>query len=146
MPTESGRSAAAVRNCKIECTLDNDPRLIAAVGTVVANAAQRAGLPEPAQEDVAAAAVETCREMFPRSGSKGSTPSAIKLIVTDFPDRVEVIFDASEKALLAARRAEAIRNPLEGLRVDRVQCETREGRVWLTLVKQCGETKSSKTA
>lgn len=146
MPVDSGRGVATGRNDRIECTLDNDPRLIAAVGTIVGNAAQRAGLPEQAREDVAAAAVETCREMFPQSGKNGNAPGAIKLVVTDFADRVEVIMGATEKSLAPAKSTGAMRNPLEGLKVDRVRYEMVESRVRLTLVKQCGEAKSSQSA
>jgi hypothetical protein len=53
---------------------------------------------------------------------------------------------SAEKALPAASPTKMTRNPLEDLKVDRVQYDTREGRVRLTLVKQCGEAKSSQTA
>jgi hypothetical protein len=49
--------APTARTSRIECTFDNDPRLLVSLGTIVSHAAKRAGLPEKTQEDVAAAAV-----------------------------------------------------------------------------------------
>ena len=81
-PTSGGRTG------RIECHLDNDPRLLATVETVIAHAAKLAGLPEDTQQILGAAVFDASREMA-RSGQGGNlaaTPT--RLIVDEFSDRV----------------------------------------------------------
>jgi len=147
MSTTNSRSEnAAARNGRIECTLHTDPRLIAAVGTIIADAARRAELSERAQEVLAAAVVETCHAMFPPSRSEGNSSGAIRVEVTDFPDRVEAVIEAADKLSPAGNSTDGVHKPLQDLNLERTRCEVQPGRVRLTLIKQCGEAKSSQTA
>jgi hypothetical protein len=138
---------------RTECTLDNDPRLIAAVGAVILHAAWRAGLPDPEQEKLAAALVQTCRELFPARDALQESSSVIKLVTLDFPDRVEVTIESSGGAQpaapsgvstngAAAKASERIRKTLPRGLVSRVRSETREGYLRLTLLKQAGVAKA----
>jgi anti-sigma regulatory factor (Ser/Thr protein kinase) len=128
------------RTSRIECTFDNDPRLIASLGVVISHAAKRAGLPEKTQEDVATAAVEASREMLIPANGKGSEPSKTKLIVEEFSDRLEVTIESA-----AGAKPEGIRKRLEGTDPDRIRCDGRDGQVRLTLLKSCGAAKSGST-
>ncbi|MGA8768682.1 MAG: hypothetical protein WB559_16830 [Candidatus Acidiferrales bacterium] len=128
---------SATRTSRIECALDNDPRLMASIGAVISHAAKRAGLPDQTQEDVAAAAVEASREMVIAGRGNGSGASTTKLVLDEFSDRLELTIESSVSA-----RLEGIRKRLEGKFGDRVRCEGREGRVHVTLVKPCGVAKS----
>ena len=128
-------AAPGARTSRIECNLDNDPRLLASVETIVAHAAGRAGFSEDAQREVAVAAASASREMG--ISANGSAPATTRLIVDEFPDRLEVTFDSP-----SGQDSDGIRKRLEGSANDRVQCELRDGRVRLTLLKPCGAAKS----
>lgn len=129
-------------------TLHDDPRLIAGVVAIVSHAAERCGLSSKAQEGLASAAVEACRETFPLLNSNGVQAAALKVIVADFPDRVEVTIEHSGEPLPAAGldtfcgggadlSPEALSKALQKTNVDRVQYETKEGRSRTTLIKYC---------
>lgn len=120
---------------------------------MVAHVARRAGLSERAEADISTAAAEACRETFLLLISQAGPSCSIELAVADFSDRVEVTIESSARALPAtgpyalregaARKAgEGIGRPLEGDLVDRVECETRDGRSRVTLVKYCDAAKS----
>ena len=132
--------------CRVELTLHDDPRLMAAVRAVVSHAAERAGLPSEVQEGFAAAAVDACRETFPLVNGNGGHDSTLKMVVADFHDRVEVMIEHSGEALPTAGldtfcgggakgAAESISNSLQDTRVDRVQYETSDGHSRMTLIK-----------
>ncbi len=131
-------AASAARTSRIECTLDNDPRLIASIGAVMAHAARRAGLPEQTQEDIAAAAVEASREVLSAVSGNGSGASAAKLVLDEFPDRLELTIESATGA-----KCDGIRKRLEGKFGDRVRCEGSDGRLRVTLIKPCGVAKSN---
>ena len=143
MNTEPAGTSPAVpgaRTSRIECTFDNDPRLIASLGPLVAHAAKRAGLPEKTQEDAAAAVVEAFHEMLNPANGRGTGASKTKLVVEEFSDRLEVTIESS-----AGAKPEGISKRLEGMVVDRVRCDEREGRVRVTLLKSCSTAKSGST-
>jgi anti-sigma regulatory factor (Ser/Thr protein kinase) len=144
---------------RIECTLDNDGRLILAVGTVVGHTAQRAGLSDEVQRCLAAAVVQACRETFAvvnNHGGPSQQDSSIRITAVDFPDRVEVTIEYSgdelaRSALDSVRRC-GVEEPKDGASSlpqdalpDRVQCETSHGRSRMTLVKYHGPVKSGPT-
>jgi anti-sigma regulatory factor (Ser/Thr protein kinase) len=133
--------APTARTSRIECTLDNDPRLIVSMGAVLAHAARRAGLPETTQEEIAAAVVEASRETPIPANGKGSSASTTRLVLEEFSDRVEVTIESS-----AGARPEEIRKRLEGKATDRLRYEERDGRVRLTLLKSCGAAMSGSRA
>jgi anti-sigma regulatory factor (Ser/Thr protein kinase) len=140
-------------NARIQCTLQNDPRLIAGVAAVVAHVARRAGLSGRAEEDVSTAAAEACREAFLLCNRPGAPSSSIQLAIADLSDRVEVTIESSGGALpaagppaplkgAAAKAGKGIGKPLGGDLVERVERETRDGRTRVTLVKYCDAAKS----
>src|SRR6202050_701082 len=87
---------------RTELTLHDASRLMAGVVAIVSFAAHRCGLSSGAQEGLAAAAAEACRETFPLVNSNGSKDSVLKVIVSDFPDRVEVSIEHSGESLPSA--------------------------------------------
>ena len=127
--------APGARTGRIECHLDHDPRLLASVETIVAHAAGRAGFSEDAQREVAVAAAQASREMA--VSANGNAGATTRLIVDEFPDRLELTFESS-----AGANAERMRKRMEGNANDRIRCESREGGVRLTLLKPCGAAKS----
>jgi hypothetical protein len=128
-------AAPGARTSRIECNLDNDPRLLASVETIVAHAAGRAGFSEEAQREVAVAAAHASREMA--VSTNGNAPATTRLIVDEFPDRLELTFESP-----AGSNPEGMRKRLEGNANDRIRCESREGGVRVTLLKSCGAAKS----
>jgi hypothetical protein len=137
-----------------ELSLQNDPRLMAAVGAIVSHSAQRIGLPSEAQEGLAAAVMDACRETFPLLRDLDGNNSALKIIVEDFQDRVEVTIEHAGEALPTAGldsfcgggsdgAMAGISNSLQDTRVDRVQYETRDGRSRMKLTKYFGGRKAT---
>jgi len=122
---------------RTELTVPDDPRLIPAVGAVVAHAAERAGLAHSLQEGFAAAAIEACRELFSLIQKGSNSDSRLQVSVVDFPDRVEV---SIENAGGSARteNIESLRPARQYAMVDRVVHETHNGRLRTTLIKYTG--------
>ena len=119
------------RTGRIECTLDNDSRLLAALGAVMAHAAARAGLPEGVQQSFAAAGAEVSREMAAGDGSRGI--STMHLLVEEFPDRLELTFDSTGDS-----NAGGMCKHLKNQMGDSIRCEARDGQVRVTLKKTNG--------
>lgn len=138
MATESPRIET-----RTELTVDNDDRLMTGVTTVVAHAAHHAGFPADAQEALAAAVVQACKETYPLlNGSE----SALKLIVEHFHDRVEITIEHSGEAMptagldtfcagATADGSSCLSTALLSTKVDRVKYETRDGRSRTVLIK-----------
>jgi hypothetical protein len=122
---------------RIECNLHNDSRLLVSLGVIMSHAARRAGLSDETQEDVAAAAGEAFREMAVPSNGAG-TASMTRLVVEEYSDRLEVTIDSP-----AGGKSDGIRKRLEGKTGDRVQCESRDGHLRVTLLKPCAAKSSS---
>jgi anti-sigma regulatory factor (Ser/Thr protein kinase) len=146
------QAAQAAPTIRIQCTLHNDLRLIVGASAIAAHVAQHGGLSERAQEDLATAAIEACREVF-RLRPKRDSLLTGQLTASSFPDRVEVSVESSAargrvgpaprgkrptKGAAAAKKGKAFAGAL----VDDVRRETREGRACITLVKYCGAVKS----
>jgi hypothetical protein len=139
---------------RTEITLPDDPRLMAGVVAIVSFAAHRCGLSSGAQEGLAAAAAEACRETFPLVNGNGSKDSSLKVIVSDFPDRVEVSIEHSGESLpsagldtfcdaaSSAGSHTGLSGALQKTNVDRVQYETRDGVSRMTLIKYCDERRA----
>jgi hypothetical protein len=136
-----------------ELTVQDDARLLAGVGALVSHLSQIAGLSDKAQEGLAAAVVDACRETFPLVNGEDEHDGALRMIVEDFADRVEVTIEHTGEALPSAGLdsfcggAEGvmagISNSLQDTRVDRVQYETRNGLSRMTLIKYCDERKAA---
>lgn len=127
---------------RTEMTLPDDPRLIPAVGAVVAHAAERAGLAKPVQEGFAAAAVDACRERFSLTHKGSDADFRLRVSAVDFPDRVEVSIEDFGGAPRSGD-TEPLHPTLQHAMVDRVVQETRNGRVRTTLTKYIGASAPS---
>jgi anti-sigma regulatory factor (Ser/Thr protein kinase) len=75
---------------RIEFALQNDPRLLEGARTIFAHAAKQVELPNESRQEFSVAALEKCREAFVMAEEKGRPDSAIHLLVSEFPDRVEI--------------------------------------------------------
>lgn len=135
-PSAKSSASTSVRTSRIECSLNTDSRLLASFGAIMAHAAVRAGLPDATRDDVASAAREAAREMA-SSGDGAESAATTKLVVDEFPDRLEVTIDSP-----AGTESDRIAKRFEGKVSDRVQCESRDGHVRVTLMKPCGAAKS----
>lgn len=151
MPTDPGPGG------RTECTLHNDPRLIAGAAALAAHVARHAGLSERAQEDLDEAVAEACRQAFRLSGRARRAGATIHLTVGSFPDRVEVAVEYPEGKIPAGRPASRRRGAAAGktapshapatrLPVDHIERATHDGRCRMTLVKYSGVAKSSSRA
>lgn len=131
--------------------IEDDPRLIGAVTSVVLHAGQRAGLSAFAQEELAAAAEQACRSTFPLL--EGEDPF-VRITVEDFPDRVEVRLEHTgtpepsaglETFFVGDAGEEKPDGPTGAMllsQVDRVLYETHDGKSRTTLVKYLGKSNS----
>jgi anti-sigma regulatory factor (Ser/Thr protein kinase) len=140
---------------RTELTLPHDERLLAAISTVVQHASQRCGLSTESQEGLAFAALEAAREAFPLMEGRTGEPK-IKVVVSDYPDRVEVAIehtgapeptaglDTFVKDAVAGSDA-GLSMALQTTQVDRVQYETNNGVSRMTLIKYCDGSKSKAT-
>jgi len=125
---------------RVVLLLPNDERLIAALDAVVAHAGERAGLSRQEQAELTHSAEEACEETFSSVGRNGNP--ILRVVVSDFPNRVEVSIEDSSIRHRAGRDFSAVSNEpdpvtaaLEGMQVDRLHHELREGRPRTTLVK-----------
>jgi anti-sigma regulatory factor (Ser/Thr protein kinase) len=133
---------------RTEILLHDDSRFFAAIGAVVQHASQRCGLSEAGQQGLTAAAEEACRETFPLLQGHANGEPTVRMIVSDFPDRVEVAIEHTGEALPTAGLdtfiGDASADPGAGLsralqmtKVDRVQYATSGGLSRMTLIKYC---------
>jgi hypothetical protein len=138
---------------RTELKIHDDPRLISAVGAIVSHSAHRAGLPREAQQDFAEAAMDACRKTFPLLGNDNSANRALRMVIEDFPDRVQVTIEHSGESKPTAgldsfaggskdRVAGKMSASLQDTRVDRVQYDTHGGRSRMTLIKYRDERKA----
>ena len=102
----------------------------------MAHVAARAGLPEGIRESFAAAGAEVSREMA-AAASAGNGTSTLRLVVEEFPDRLEMTFDST-----ADSNAGGICKHLKSQIGDSIFCEARDGGVRVTLLKAHGAAKS----
>jgi hypothetical protein len=98
---------------------------------------------------LAAAAIAACKETFPLlNESNANHKAAVKVIITDFTDRVEVAIEHTGEALptagldtfvgdAVAGSSAGLSGALQKTSVDRVQYETKSGVSRMTLVKYC---------
>jgi hypothetical protein len=127
-----------------QCTVRNDPRLIAGVGAVVSHAAEHAGLVEVASNEFAAATEEACREaMASLNGSGGE--ATIELAVAQCPGRVEITIQPAVnghtahglQGRTAVHAMQGVCQKLERKGVDRVLCENSPHTFRMKLIKYC---------
>jgi hypothetical protein len=124
------------KHTRTELVLNDDPRLVAAVGTVVEHAVNRAGLPEEIQKQMASTAVETCRACFmPASGGQ----TGLKCVVEDFDDRIEVQIDQPTNGARGGALADKLREAIRS--VDNVKYEPTATGSRITLTKYLKDPK-----
>jgi anti-sigma regulatory factor (Ser/Thr protein kinase) len=142
---------------RTELMLPHDERLLAAISTVVQHASQRCGLSVESQEGLAFAAIEATRESFSlmEEGQAAGEPK-VKVVVSDYPDRVEVAIEHTGEPLPTAGLDTFVKDAtagsgtglsmaLQATQVDRVQYDTHDGVSRMTLIKYCDGSKSKAT-
>jgi hypothetical protein len=134
----------ASEHSRTELIIEDDARLLRAVGGVVQHASDHVGFSEEMKQEFADAAEEACRETFPLGNKDGTE---LRVVIEDFDDRVEVILDSTGEPLPKAAiailspqgrgsltKSGAARSALLA-RIDRVLYETKNGRPRIKLVK-----------
>ena len=140
---------------RTELILHEDTRFFGAVGAVVQHASLRCGLSEAGQQGLTAAVEEACRETFPLLEGHANGEPTVRVIVSDFPDRVEVAIEHTGAALPTAGLdtfiGDAASDPGAGLsralqmtKVDRVQYQSNGGLSRTTLIKYCDGGRKAK--
>ncbi|HTS12775.1 MAG TPA: hypothetical protein VMH00_11710 [Candidatus Limnocylindrales bacterium] len=128
---------------RVELLLHDDRRLLAAVGATVTFAGQRVGLSDREQANLAAAASEACAEAFSLAHHNGHRDSTLRVVVSDFANRVEVAIEnpAAHAARTGGQHAASgeqytsVAAALRHSAVDRVQNEVYNNRPWTILIK-----------
>ena len=133
---------------RVEVVLHDDSRLLAAVDAIVVFAGQRVGLTEREQAGLAAATSETCAEVFSIANHNGDRGSTLRVVVSDFSNRVEVAIEsldsehptgpshaAGSKAGAPSEAYVSVKAALQRSDVDRVQHEVYNHRPWTILIK-----------
>ena len=141
----------AAKGARTECTLRNDPRLIAGVGAVVLQAASHAGFVEWDQTEFASATEEACRETLATLNRIGNRDLVVQLAVAEFPGRVEVTIEpsAGSKGMQGAEgretvhAVEAVCQTLQRKGVDRVLCESLPHSFRMKLIKYSAGPKTA---
>jgi anti-sigma regulatory factor (Ser/Thr protein kinase) len=137
---------------KTEFLLEEDPRLLHAIRAIVSFSGERSGLSERVLEGFIAAILNACQETFPLVHDHAGSSRAIRVIVEDHPDRIEVSIEHSGEVLPTAGldtfcagagdQPAGISGSLQGAYVDRVQYETHDGRARMRLIKYCSGNKA----
>jgi anti-sigma regulatory factor (Ser/Thr protein kinase) len=131
-----------------ELILHEDTRFFGAIGAVVQHASQRCGLSEAGQQGLTSAVEEACRETFPLMEGHANGEPTVRVIISDYPDRVEVAIEHTGAALptagldtfigdAAADPGAGLSRALQMTKVDRVQYATSGGLSRMTLIKYC---------
>ncbi len=138
---------------QVELRLPNDDRLIAAIDAVVAHASERAGLSQQERKELSRATVEACDETFSLAARNGNSNPIVRVVISDFPNRVEVSIEESPDAQpdsthrsgtpTPAEKLDPLNAALEQMEIDRVHHEVREGRPCTILVKHRAGEKTS---
>ena len=133
---------------RTELLLHDDARLLAAIGAVISFSGTHCGLSEEAQQALTTAAVAACKETFPLIPPSPEGERVLRLIVADYPDRIEVEIQHqgepsptagldSFAGNLQAAGGPALSAALQKTSVDRVQYETKDGLSRMRLIKYC---------
>src|ERR1700722_19900590 len=135
---------------RTEIVVHDDERLLAAIEPIVFMASTRCGLSTEAQQGLAAASIAACKETFPLLGESADADDdpAVKVIIADYTDRVDVAIEHNGEALptagldtfvgdAVAGANAGLSGALQKTKVDRVQYETKEGLSRMTLIKYC---------
>lgn len=117
---------------RIECALQADSRLVAAIPIIVSHAAHLAGISEKTAQNFGTEAAEVCRKAL-ACVAKGEEDPAVQFVVDQFQDRIEIVLECSGEKVSLADCDGALRSL-----ADRVQHENRDGKSRLTITKFCG--------
>jgi hypothetical protein len=129
---------------RVELLLPDDDRLIAAIDAVVAHAGERAGLSRQERAELTRSTEEACKETFSSAGRNGNPNPILRVLVADFPNRVEVSIEDSTARWAAgsddftgsaSSEPDPVTAALQGMKVDRLHHEIRERKRRTTLVK-----------
>lgn len=130
---------------QVELLVPRDDRLLAAVETVLANASERAGLSDSEFHDLSRSVSEACDETFSLAGRNGNLNPILHLNISDFPNRVEVSVEPSEResahrppaphSLRITQKPDAVDAALHEMNIDHLHHDVREGRSRTVLVK-----------
>jgi len=134
---------------RIECSLQDDERLLAGIWAIVTYSAGQAGLPEKTQEELAKTTLDVCHEAFSIARGSSSRDSAINLTVGGESDRIEITVDYPGHMTRNRIRDSvcAGRGGSERLAgVDDVECENSGGRSRVKLIKRCNALESKPEA
>lgn len=122
----------SIKDGHTECTLRNDPRLIAGVGAIVSHAAVQAGLSEWEKTGFTTAAEEACRETLAALNKLSKREVLMQLAVNHFSGRVEVTIEPAFannngtyalEGRAAVNAVQGVCKALEQKGVDRAVCE-----------------------
>lgn len=126
----------------VELVVPRDDRLLPAVDAILAHACERAGLSGSEQRDLSRAVFEACDESFSLAGRDGNPQAMLRLLISDFPNRVEVAIEQSnggpappDSRSVPAAAPDAIAGALQDMKVDLLRRDVRQGRPRTVLVK-----------
>ncbi|HKS66952.1 MAG TPA: hypothetical protein VJR26_06915 [Candidatus Acidoferrales bacterium] len=94
---------------RVELLIPKDERLIAAIEPVVAHAGERAGLSSEEWRQLAREATAACEESFSRAARNGNTNRQLRVLVDDFPTRVEIWIEPYAGSAAAGTQEASIR-------------------------------------
>jgi len=130
---------------RAELIVPVEPRMLGAVTAVVNHAAERAGLLERAQKELAQAAVEACEHALELAAEDKREEPRVHVIVENFNDRIEITLEhhgpadpvAGLDSFVAGGNPgrEGVSKALQATGVDRVQYEAKDGLSRTRLVK-----------
>lgn len=126
----------------VELVVPRDHRLLPAVDAILAHACERAGLSGNEQRDLSRAVFEACDESFSLAGRNGNPQAKLRVLISDFPNRVEVAIEQSnggpalpDSRSMPAAAPDAIAGALQDMKVDLLRRDVHEGRPRTVLVK-----------
>lgn len=136
---------------RIECQLDDDPRLIAGARVMVTHVARRGGLSDSSVEQIADAAGDACAAVFGALRQSPTRAAALRVTAAEFPDRLEVTLQPVLKSqathapalplTLGPEFADDIHQKLKHAAVDGMDVGLQDGVFRVTLVKYCSTAK-----
>ena len=124
---------------RTECTLDDDPRLIAGFSAIPSAGAAHAGLTGEDRETFTAAAIKSCQEAFAVMAREGRGGSGLRFAVAATEGRVEATIEYAGPAPASAQNAAC---QCSTGHAARAQYDTRDGRCRVTLAMDCPEAKA----
>jgi len=126
----------------VELVLPKDRRLLPAVEAILAHACERAGLSGNEERELSRAVSEACDESFSLAGRSGNPQAMLRLLISDFPNRVEVAIEQSnggpappDSRSAPGAASDAIVGALQDMKVDLLRRDVHEGRPRTVLVK-----------